>query len=103
MEHELFILKSKAGHWMWHYHRDGELHTCGAGYEDQFEAIETPRSSLPTLTGRFKSCFRWTPRWSDSWWAGSLCRPERRIAPPVNLAQDRPGTRARAQLGITNN
>lgn len=37
---QAFILKSKAGHWMWELHIDGELYQAGAGYETQGDAIE---------------------------------------------------------------
>ena len=37
---EGFILKSKAGHWMWELHIDGEMYQAGAGYETQGDAIE---------------------------------------------------------------
>lgn len=46
MKHQIFILKSKAGHWMFEYHRDGACCQVGAGYEDQFEAMDDAAERL---------------------------------------------------------
>ena len=40
MKHEAFILRTKAGQWMFQVHRDGVEIGGGAGFADQFEAIE---------------------------------------------------------------
>jgi len=37
---QAFILKTKAGQWTYEIHIDGELYCGGAGYENQFDAIE---------------------------------------------------------------
>lgn len=46
MKHEAFILRSKAGQWMFQVHEDGEEVGGGGGFADQFEAIEAAQEAF---------------------------------------------------------
>ena len=51
MKHEAFILRTKAGQWMFQVHRDGEEIGGGAGFADQFEAIEAAQEAFAHVDG----------------------------------------------------
>ena len=46
LRHEAFILRTKAGQWMFQVHCDGEEIGGGAGFADQFEAIEAAQDAF---------------------------------------------------------
>ena len=46
MKHEAFILRTKAEQWMFQVHCDGEEIGGGAGFADQFEAIEAAQEAF---------------------------------------------------------
>lgn len=43
---QLFILKTRAGQWMWELSVDGEIDQAGAGYASQGDAIEGAQEAL---------------------------------------------------------
>ena len=49
---QAYILKTKAGQWMFEIHIDGELREAGAGYETQGDAIEGLQEATE---GRYES------------------------------------------------
>jgi hypothetical protein len=49
--HEAFILRTKAGQWMFQVHRDGEEVGGGSGFADQFEAIEAAQEAFGHVEG----------------------------------------------------
>lgn len=51
MRHEAFILRTKAGQWMFQVHRDGEEIGGGAGFADQYEAIEAAQEVFAHVDG----------------------------------------------------
>jgi len=51
MRHEAFILRTKAGQWMFQVHRDGEEIGSGAGFADQYEAIEAAQEAFAHVDG----------------------------------------------------
>ena len=51
MKHEAFILRTKAGQWMFQVHRDGEEIGGGSGFADQFEAIEAAQEAFAHVDG----------------------------------------------------
>jgi hypothetical protein len=46
MKHEAFILRTKAGQWMFQVHQNGEEVGGGGGFADQFEAIEAAQEAF---------------------------------------------------------
>ena len=51
MKHEAFILRTKAGQWMFQVHCDGEEIGGGAGFADQYEAIEAAQDAFAHVDG----------------------------------------------------
>lgn len=51
MKHEAFILRTKAGQWMFQVHRDGVVIGGGAGFANQFEAIEAAQEAFGHVEG----------------------------------------------------
>jgi len=51
MRHEAFILRTKAGQWMFQVHCDGEEIGGGAGFADQYEAIEAAQDAFAHVDG----------------------------------------------------
>ena len=51
MKHEAFILRTKAGQWMFQVHRDGEEIGGGGGFADQSEAIEAAQEAFAHVDG----------------------------------------------------
>ena len=51
MRHEAFILRTKAAQWMLQVHRDGEEIGGGAGFVDQYEAIEAEQEAFAHVDG----------------------------------------------------
>ena len=51
MRYEAFILRTKAGQWMFQVHRDGEEIGGGAGFADQFDAIEAAQEAFAHVDG----------------------------------------------------
>ena len=51
LRHEAFILRTKAGQWMFQVHRDGVEIGGGAGFADQFEAIEAAQEAFGHVEG----------------------------------------------------
>lgn len=51
MNHEAFILRTKAGQWMFQVHCDGEEIGGGAGFADQYEAIEAAQEAFAHVDG----------------------------------------------------
>lgn len=51
MRYEAFILRTKAGQWMFQVHCDGEEIGGGAGFADQFETIEAAQEAFGHIEG----------------------------------------------------
>ena len=51
LRHEAFILRTKAGQWMFQVHCDGEEIGGGAGFANQFEAIEAAQEAFGHVEG----------------------------------------------------
>lgn len=51
MKHEAFILRTRSGQWMFQVHQDGEEIGGGAGFADQFEAIEAAQEAFAHVDG----------------------------------------------------